>query len=657
MRPIAHIFTFAVLLFLYSLPQAYAESDSGPLDANTPMQTVGGNPFTAPAGWTVTVKGTATFLSAPEEGSQIVLVDVEADTAEAALEAAWSMYKEPTWPIINTNEQADNGGWSKRKQFIYQTSPNEKRGVLAGTWFADGSWTVYIYDVANEVGGKYGSQISLMLGSLRPQGFERESFAGVDAKKLGAAEIAELVAFVERGLELTGVPGTSIGIIQDGKVIYSGGVGVRELGSPEKVDGVTLYMIASNTKGLATLLLAKLVDEGKVDWKDKVVDVYPGFKLGDAETTDQVLVEHLVCACTGLPRQDMEWILEFSAYSPEESMKLLGTMQPTTGFGELFQYSNVMASAGGYVGARLVHPEHELGKAFDMAMQEKVFDPLGMSATTFDFDVATNVENFARAHSVDVNGDPAIAVMEVNRAVIPVRPAGAAWSSVNDMLKYIAMELAAGKLPDGEQYIGPTALQERAVPKVPTGETGYYGMGLMLETEYGISVVHHGGDLIGYHSDMMWLPEHGVGAVVLTNGDPGWLIRGLFQRKLLEVLFDGDHEAEKQLASAAEQFKSGVSVAYDLLEVPASTEEAEKLAQRYANEALGEIIVERRDGVTAFDFGEWRSEVGSMTNPDGTVSFVTTAVGLAGLAFVVAEGEDKALVMRDAQHEYVFDAL
>ena len=70
-------------------------------------------------------------------------------------------------------------------------------------------------------------------------------------------------------------------------------------------------------------------------------------------------------------------------------------------------------------------------------------------------------------------------------------------------------------------------------------------MGLDRRTrQYGMPVVHHGGDMIGFHSDMMWLPEHGVGAVILTNGDPGWLVRTVFRRKLLEVLFDGKPEAD-----------------------------------------------------------------------------------------------------------------
>jgi CubicO group peptidase (beta-lactamase class C family) len=353
----------------------------------------------------------------------------------------------------------------------------------------------------------------------------------------------------------------------------------------------------------------------------------------------------------------MEWILEFANYTPESSMELLATMQPTSGFGEMFQYSNVLASAAGYVAAHVVHPEHELGMAYDKAMQSKVFEPLGMAATTFDYDAAQAIANHAHPHSVDVNGDPAVALMSVNDAAIPVRPAGAGWSSVNDMLRYVAMELASGQLPDGERYIGEAALLERRKPKVPVSEDHHYGMGLMVDEYYGTPVVHHGGDLIGYHSDMMWLPEHGVGAVVLTNGDPGWLIRTGFRRKLLEVLFDGKPEADAQLAANAKVFKSAMAKEFELLSVPAEKNGSAALAGHYRNEVLGDIRVQRVDGMTTFDFGEWRSEVGSRENPDGTLSFMTIVPGITGLEFVAGEGEEKTLIMRDAQHEYVFDAI
>jgi CubicO group peptidase (beta-lactamase class C family) len=509
-----------------------------------------------------------------------------------------------------------------------------------------------IYDLAQDVGEKRGAQVNQVLGKLLPKGRARESFAGRKANTLDAARIAELTRFVESAMQLTGVPGVSLGLYQGGRVVFAGGFGVRELGKPDPVDADTRYMIASNTKAMATLMLAKLVDAGKLDWDTPAVRAWPAFALGDAETTGQVRIKHLICACTGMPRQDLEWLLEYDGVSATGAMKVLAGMQPTSAFGELFQYSNPLAAAAGYLGGQVAHPGVEIGAGYDRAMQELVFDPLGMTATTHDFARAQR-GNFATPHAPDIDGRTAIAVGKVNLSVVPVRPAGGAWSSVNDVMKYVAMELAEGVLPDGKRYISRDVLLERRAPQVVVGTDVTYGMGLQVNSQYGTPVVHHGGDMIGYHSDMMWLPEHGVGAVILTNGDPGWLIRSIFRRKLLEVLFDGVDEADGQIAAAAKAFQEELAAERKLLSVPAERTESGKLAARYDNAAVGAIDVRRTAAGTVFDFGEWASEVASKRNPDGTVSFVTIVPGFSGLEFVAGPG---TLTLRDAQHEYVLRA-
>ena len=240
--------------------------------------------------------------------------------------------------------------------------------------------------------------------------------------------------------------------------------------------------------------------------------------------------------------------------------------------------------------------------------------------------------------------------MELNYAVIPVRPAGAAWSSVRDMLKYIQMELNEGLLPSKKRYIARDPLLARRAPQVAMGKDATYGMGLMVDTKYGVPVVHHGGDVLGYHSDMMWLPEQKVGAVILTNGDPGWILRNHFRRKLLEVLYDGQPEAAAQVASGGKEFFAQLAAERKLLTIPADPRESGKLAAAYASPALGTITVSRAGGATIFDFGEWKSEVGSRKNPDGTLSFITIAPGAQGFEFVVGRGAKRTLVIRDAQH-------
>jgi len=648
----------AFLLFLCAAAQSAAPDPAAAkqkLSADTPTTTTLGNTFIAPAGWSVAVRGPATIVEAPEGDSRIVIVDVRAKDADAAVAAGWAAYQPPKWPLKVTNDVPDKDGWSKQRNYAYQTSPNERRDVGVGVSFANDVWTVVIYDMTQAVGEKRGAQVALIFDKLLPKGYSRETFAGKKAQRLDAARIAKLTKFIEDGERATGVPGVSLGLIQDGKVVFSGGVGVRELGGSTKVDGDTLYMIASNTKGLTTLLLAKLVDAGKITWKTPVTQLLPQFKLGNADTTRRVLVEHLICACTGLPRQDMEWLFQFKGVTPEGALATLATVQPTSKFGEMFQYSNLLAGAAGFTAGHVLYPQLEIGAAYDKAMQTEVFDPLGMKATTFDYARALS-GNHSAAHAPDVDGKPARAVFELNYSIIPLRPAGAGWSSVNDMLKYVAMELANGALPDGSRYISKEPLLARREAKVPIGKDAVYGMGLEVDTTYGVPVVHHGGDMVGFHSDMMWLPEQQVGAVVLTNGDPGWQIRGHFRRKLQEVLFDGRPEADADLAANAKSFFAQIAADRKTLVVPANSQEAAKLGAHYKNAALGDLAVQRSGPQTLFDFGEWRSEVASRRNPDGTTSFITISPGVSGFEFVVGGGAKQTLTLRDAQHEYLFEA-
>jgi CubicO group peptidase (beta-lactamase class C family) len=650
---------FLLALAFLHLPApaaAAAQAASSPetLAVDSPRTTVAGNKFVAPAGWRIEVRGPATILEPPEGGSRIALVDVQAENADGAVAAAWAAYRpDAKWPLKVTTDFPDREGWSGIRNYTYQTSPNEKRDVEANARRAGDTWTVVVSDMDQAVAEKRIGQIALIFGRLLPKGYERETFAGRTARKLDEKAVAELSAYVETGRLALRVPGVSMGIVQGGKVVFAGGFGVREIGSDVKPDADTLYIVASNTKALTTLMLAKLLDEGKLTWETPVTGLLPSFELGDPDTTSRVLVKHLICACTGLPRQDFEWLFQYAGVTCEGALRTLATIKPTSKFGEMFQYSNLLAAAGGFVGGHVAFPALGLGAAYDEAMRTRVWEPLGMTATTFDFARAL-AGNHATAHAPNVDGRPARAVMDINYAVIPVRPAGGAWSSVRDMLRYVQMELDEGKLPDGTRYVSRDALLARRAPQVPIGQDVTYGMGLMVDTTYGTPVVHHGGDMVGYHSDMMWLPQHDVGAVILTNGDPGWVLRDALRRKLLEVLFDGRREADANVAARAKSHFDKLAAERRLLTVPADAADAGKLAPHYVSDALGDITVRRVGGTAVFDFGEWKSEVASRHNPDGTISFLTTAPGVLGFEFVVGTGPQPTLVVRDAQHEYVF---
>ena len=625
------------------------------MTADTPRVTSAGATFKVPAGWSIETRKELVILTPPEADTHIAIVDSQAADAKAAVAAAWAAYKpESKRPIKLVTSRPAREGWDERQAFDYETSPNERAAVQALALRAGKLWTVIILDGTDPTVEKRSAPIGLVFESLRPKDYKRESFAGRTPHPLDTAHIDQLKAFVETSMQQLGIPGASVALIDHGKIVYQGGFGVRELGKSEKVDENTVFMAASNTKGMTTLLLAELVDEKKLKWDEPVIDVYPAFKLGDADTTKQVLVKNLICACTGVPRQDLEWLFEFKNATPETELTLLGTMQPTSKFGEVFQYSNLMAAAAGYIGAHLVYPNLELGAAYDKAMQEKIFDPLGMKSTTFDYARAL-AGNHATPHGDDIDGKPTVASMAINYSIVPARPAGAVWTSSADLIRYVQDELALGKLPNGRQLVSAENLVMRRAPQISLGEDAAYGMGLVVDHTYGVPVVSHGGSMSGFKSNLYFLPDSGIGAVLLTNSDNGGMLLGPFGRRLLEVVFDGKPEAVPEVASRAATHKSQLAKDRERLVVPPAPDLVSRLAKHYSSKELGDLAVLADNGSTTFDLGEWKSRVASRKNDDGTTSFITIDPGTDGFEFVVGERVGKrVLTIRDGQHEYTF---
>jgi CubicO group peptidase (beta-lactamase class C family) len=639
-----------------TVPQVQeARSTPERVSADTPRVTPGGATFTVPSGWSIETGKNMVKLAPPESDTHIAIVDSQAADAAAAVGAGWTAYKpEAKRPLKLVTPRPAREGWDERQVFDYETSPNERAVVQVIALRAGSTWTVFILDGSEPTVEKRAAPITLIFGSLRPKGYQRESFAGRKPQPLDAAHITQLKAFVEASMQELGIPGASMALIDGGEVVYEGGFGVRELGKRERVDENTAFMAASNTKGMTTLLLSELVDDKKLKWDEPVIDVYPSFKLGDAETTKKVLVKNLICACTGLPRQDLEWLFEFKNATPESTLALLGTMQPTSKFGEVFQYSNLMAAAAGYIGAHLVYPNQELGAAYDKAMQQKIFDPLGMKFTTFDYARALAGDH-ASPHGDDVDGKPTLASMAFNYSIVPARPAGGVWTSAGDLIRYVQLELAKGKLPSGKQLVSEENLLARRAPQISVGEDSTYGMGLVVDRKYGIPVVSHGGSMAGFKSNLYFLPDSGIGAVLLTNSDNGGMLLGPFGRRLLEVVFEGKLEAAGDVMAQAARHKAALAKDRERLVVPAAPALVAGLAKRYTSKELGELAVLNQDIATIFDFGEWKSTVASRKNDDGTISFITIDPTNEGFEFVVGERAGKrVLIIRDGQHEYVF---
>lgn len=190
---------------------------------------------------------------------------------------------------------------------------------------------------------------------------------------------------------------------------------------------------------------------------------------------------------------------------------------------------------------------------------------------------------------------------------------------------------------------------------MPIGEDQWYGMGLMENATWGVSVIHHGGDLSGYHSDIIAIPSAQVGAVILTNADNGVFIRGAFMRRLLEILYDGKPEAAGDVAAQVKRIEAQRIAERKRLVIPAAPAEATKLAAAYVSPDLGRLVVEKSGGAVRVRTAAWSSEVATRRNDDGTTSLITVDPEIGGLDFVVGAKDGKrTLTTRDGQHAYLF---
>jgi hypothetical protein len=247
----------------------------------------------------------------------------------------------------------------------------------------------------------------------------------------------------------------------------------------------------------------------------------------------------------------------------------------------------------------------------------------------------------------------------LNHSVIPVRPAGGAWSSVRDYARYVRLELAQGRLPDGSTFVTEKNLLARRAPQVRIGEESWYGMGLRLEDVKGVRVISHGGSMFGYKSNFFFVPDLGVGGVTLTNADSGWSVDNAVMRRTLEVIYDGKPEAEEDLLSAVREERAYLTGEQKDWKVPPDPAEVKRLAGSYRNAALGDVVVRAGKDEVVFQFGGWKSRMATKVNPDGTTSFVSIDPGVRGVEFnaPAAKAAYTRLTLRDPQHSYEYEAV
>ncbi len=628
------------------------------LDKDIQLTTASGATFTASKNWYVTTHKDLIVLEEPDRELSLALIENTEPSAQKAVDVAWQKFKPGfAYPIAQTIPGVAMDGWDETIQFMYDAPSAENVFVIAVASRKGQTWYMLLLYGAKGALERRSAQIHTVLTSFKAPGAQEESFAGKTAHKLDAKLLQELVAFIEAALQEFKIPGAAVGIVQDGKIIFEHGFGVRTSGTQELVIPETLFMIGSTTKSLTTFMMARLIDEGMFDWNTPVTQVMPSFKLGNDAITKQLLMKYMVAANTGIPRQDMEFMFNYDKATPEIRLAEMATMLPTTGFGETFQYSNGMVSAGGYIAAHSIDKNVCLGAAYDAAMQSRVFDPIGMKSTTFDFNKVQHA-NHASPHGQDLRFDYIPLPVSDERWVVSLRPAGGAWSTVQDMSRYIVTELTKGINPDGTRVVSEADLLKRREPQTKITDKMSYGLALMIEDDHGVQVIHHDGATMGFTSLMFFLPEHNVGLVMLTNARGAVACTQAVKRCFMELLFDGKPQAAQMIKLSVDFLKSAQ---HKILEEVNFAPEAAWLKQfvgTYKHSSLGTITISQIAKEAILDAGEWKSTLGQKKEKDGTLKLILTQAPFAGLEFLPQEHNGTMeLVLEMPQHKYAFTRI
>ncbi len=627
------------------------------LTEDTRIKTPSGATFMVASGWHIAETPTLLVVQEPEKELAAAFVETVATTAEEAIAEAWKRWK-PDFArtVRQTNKPPVTQGWDEVAQIAYETGAEERRVVVGAARRKGKTYYVTLIDGALAAAERRGAQLNIAISSLEVADRAEENLAGRKPHAFDAARAEKFLAFAEQARKLAKVPGAAIAVIQDGKIVLEKGLGVRELNAIEPVTPETLFMIGSMTKPLTSLMMARLVDRGTFTWDTPVTTLLPSFALGDPDATRRVTMAHTVCACTGLPRWDMEFIFEWDGSTPAKRIELLRAMKPTTAFGETFQYSNLMVATGGYVAAMAATGGKDLRRGYVDTMTTEVLRPLGMTATALDLDEARKREH-ARPHGRTLMFDPQPIATETERGVDSVMPAGGAWSNVRDLSRWLLLELNDGTL-DGKQIVTGRNLLERRKPQARINAKQSYGLALFLDESRGIKAIGHGGNTFGFTADATFFPDHGLGLVVLTNAASANAYTAAVRRRLVELLFDADEEAEKALAFGLKQTEDAIKRQMEEITLTPDATFIDPLIGRWTNPRLGTIEIRRETGGVVLDAGEWNAPIGEHKDKSGVRRILLTGPPFAGFAFWPQVNDGKpGLLFETAQQKYWFERI
>jgi CubicO group peptidase (beta-lactamase class C family) len=651
----------AALAFLAGCPGTRSQGPSrpstgapGPSSCRGPctVSTPAGATLLVPEGFSAAVQGATVELVDPERLLGVAVVELESESCKDAIRRAWSaVAPAERWKSEQSSSPPPSKGFDEICVESYASRPDRSVAQAFGRRKGRRVWVALVRGPAAAL-DKRAAQVNTFLSGLRAPGVVEVDLSSRKPASIVASR-ALLLEFVRSAMKATGTPGLEMAIVEDGRVVLAEGFGVRELGRPDPVTPETLMMIGSVTKSLTTLLMASLVDAGKLSWTRRVREVLPSFRLGDEALAGSLLVEQLVCACAGLPRKDLPLVLRYGGKGADDVLAELALMKPTTRLRETFQYQNHMVAAGGYLAGHVAFPELPLGEAYDRAMAERIFGPLGMGSTTLDFDRAVASPNHATPHSTDLEETHRVVPMAHERFATYIRPSGGVWTNVRDMSRYLLVELARGVTPEGKRVVGEASLTHRWEPQVKISADAAYGLGWAVARSKGLRVITHGGGTMGFATKVAFLPEKGVGVVMIANGTGGHIAEEAIFSRFVELLFGIDDRSGSRLEHMVSQQREALAQLRVHLSPPRPAW-IRPLLGKHRNEELGEVEIQSAGRGLELVAGDYRTRLLRHDRADHKVSLVFTDPPLAGLELVPLDGGEGTLELVRAQERYVF---
>lgn len=601
-----------------------------------------------PAGWRV-LPGPQVKLFDPENAILVTAERSQAGSGAAAIAKLWSAIRKEGAPPVERTIDApeERNGYDSRVAQIYKTDPASGRILQAQGKQKGSDALAFIVDGDLQAIVKRQAQLQQITASLElPAAIQKEEdLSKVEPRAFSSEDAKVLSRFIAESVAEAGIPGLAVSVVQNGKIVFEEGFGVRELGKPAKVTPDTRFLIGSVTKSMTTLLMAKAVDRGLFGWDTPVVDAWPAFHLADETLQKRMHMQDLVCACTGLPRRDLPMIFEQNV-KPEDVFKQVYAYAPTTKFGETFQYQNQLVAVAGFIAASTYKKQGDLSAAYADAMKNEIFTPLGMTQTTADFAEGVRGANRASSHARSMLGENEPFPLSWEKMVIPVAPAGAVWSTVHDLGLYVAEEMQEGVSASGTRVVSAANVKKRWEKRVSAGPKTYYGLGWGAGFSRGLRFLDHGGAVLGMRSKLTFVPEKKFGIAFLANGDGRYSVTRHVTDKVVALLFGAEDVTAKNRPLLLGEFQR------EQAEERAELDEAAKLdwsrgwLGAYTNPELGSVKLSRVGGRVMIDVGEWRARVLPMKPKDGRQRAVISSPPLSGLPLVlVGDAKDRRLVV------------